>query len=460
MVYTLWRRCAFRVRYHLLLKGCLILIITVLSSMLSFGHTKDIRIPEVYQNLKNLYHLYDSEYVAEDGNPLGHDDDERGENGDGGMVSYDEDDDLLRSSEGGLEDGSVEGMRKVNSDLGEPEKKGNEEEVKDNGEKSHENEGLKENANKGKGYPRVVMLWTTWRSGSTFLGDLLVSAVNETFYSYEPLIPYGVRIFRYDDEHTRDALTYLTDLFRCDLTNHKWQVRRMAQEKCYRRRNTYLMKNCADSKVDCGNPTVISNACKSANFHFAKVLRLGLVWARKLLDDPSLDLQIIYMVRDPRPSDKVDNVNSRKPYGWCRSDCRNITNVCRHLRFDLQDSRQLEVDYPDRFKFIQYEKLSLDTETYVKDLWNFLHLDMTEAVMKKVRDLTSNNGKDGAFDTNRDTTEHTFSWRQKMAFESVAEVQRACDDVIRQLGLRSFPTNGDLRNMKISTFLSKEDEST
>ncbi|XP_064089165.1 carbohydrate sulfotransferase 5-like [Macrobrachium nipponense] len=312
---------------------------------------------------------------------------------------------------------------------------------------------ISEQQSQGKGYPRVVILWTTWRSGSTFLGDLLVSAVSETFYSYEPLIPYGVRILRSNDTVTNDALAYLSGLFRCNLTNYKWQLRRMARERCYRRRNTYLMTRCVSPKVDCGNTVVVSDICKSAKLHFAKVLRMGLVWAEKLLEDPSLDVQIVYMVRDPRPV-----MRSRRPYGWCKSDCRNVTNVCHHLRFDLQDSCQLARRYPDRFKFVQYEQLSLDTEKHVRDIWNFLRFDMTEEVTKKLQKLTSKSGPTGAFDTSRDTTAHTFSWRLKMGFSMVAQIQKACGDVIRQLGLRSFSGATELRNMSISALLSKPEE--
>ncbi|XP_066983955.1 carbohydrate sulfotransferase 5-like [Macrobrachium rosenbergii] len=300
------------------------------------------------------------------------------------------------------------------------------------------------------GYPRVVILWTTWRSGSTFLGDLLVSAVPETFYSYEPLLPYGVRILRANDNTANDAFAYLGDLFRCNLTNYKWEVRRMARERCYRRRNTYLMARCASPKVDCGNTVVVSDVCKSAKLHFAKVLRMGLVWARKLLEDPSLDVQIVYMVRDPRPV-----MRSRQPYGWCKNDCRNITSVCHHLRLDLQDSRQLERRYPDRFKFVQYEQLSLDTGKHVREIWDFLRFDMTEEVTRKLQKLTSNDGPTGAFDTVRDTAAHTFSWRLKMAFSKVAPIQKACGDVIRQLGLRSFSGAAELRNLSIPALLPK-----
>ena len=41
---------------------------------------------------------------------------------------------------------------------------------------------IDENIKQNKDPPRVILLLTTWRSGSTFLGELLATAVPETFY--------------------------------------------------------------------------------------------------------------------------------------------------------------------------------------------------------------------------------------------------------------------------------------
>ena len=60
---------------------------------------------------------------------------------------------------------------------------------------------------------------TTWRSGSTFLGDLLMTP-QATFYHYEPLLPYGVRRFRdKNDTGTVDVVNELHQLFSCNYTS-------------------------------------------------------------------------------------------------------------------------------------------------------------------------------------------------------------------------------------------------
>ena len=60
---------------------------------------------------------------------------------------------------------------------------------------------------------------TTWRSGSTFLGDLLMTP-QATFYHYEPLLPYGVRRFRdLNSSETEEAVKGLHQLFSCNYTS-------------------------------------------------------------------------------------------------------------------------------------------------------------------------------------------------------------------------------------------------
>ena len=60
---------------------------------------------------------------------------------------------------------------------------------------------------------------TTWRSGSTFFGDILLSH-SGTFYHYEPLLLFLINQIRPDDGHRADeAVRIIKDLFKCDFSN-------------------------------------------------------------------------------------------------------------------------------------------------------------------------------------------------------------------------------------------------
>jgi hypothetical protein len=64
------------------------------------------------------------------------------------------------------------------------------------------------------GKPIRAMIATTWRSGSTFLGDILISHP-ATFYHYEPLLHFGIEQVR-EGRKAREAQRVLKSLFNCD----------------------------------------------------------------------------------------------------------------------------------------------------------------------------------------------------------------------------------------------------
>ena len=67
------------------------------------------------------------------------------------------------------------------------------------------------------GRPIRAMIATTWRSGSTFLGDILISHP-ATFYHYEPLLHFGIEQVR-EGTKAKEAQRVLKSLFNCDYSN-------------------------------------------------------------------------------------------------------------------------------------------------------------------------------------------------------------------------------------------------
>lgn len=62
------------------------------------------------------------------------------------------------------------------------------------------------------------MIVTSWRSGSTFLGDILL-AHPATFYHYEPLLRFGIVQIPEKSQLEQEATQDLVDLFHCDYSN-------------------------------------------------------------------------------------------------------------------------------------------------------------------------------------------------------------------------------------------------
>lgn len=63
-------------------------------------------------------------------------------------------------------------------------------------------------------HPRRLMVVTSWRSGSTFLGQILAEHAG-VFNHYEPLMHMGLEQIRPGHPRAEAALRHLQDLFRC-----------------------------------------------------------------------------------------------------------------------------------------------------------------------------------------------------------------------------------------------------
>ena len=64
------------------------------------------------------------------------------------------------------------------------------------------------------GRPMRSVILTSWRSGSTFLGDV-VNAHPANFYHYEPLLDFGIIQVR-SPPLSNEAVKNLLNLFNCD----------------------------------------------------------------------------------------------------------------------------------------------------------------------------------------------------------------------------------------------------
>lgn len=135
------------------------------------------------------------------------------------------------------------------------------------------------------GQPLRNIIITTWRSGSTFLGDVL-NAVPGTFYHYEPLLDYGIVQIR-GPPYGKSAVENLKHLLNC---NYKELVNYLdyGQSHIYLfTHNTRLWEVCEMYPHYCWNYEFLTDFCKLFPFQSMKVVRLRLKIAEKLLQDES-----------------------------------------------------------------------------------------------------------------------------------------------------------------------------
>lgn len=132
------------------------------------------------------------------------------------------------------------------------------------------------------GQPTRSIVVTTWRSGSTFLGDIL-NAVPGNFYHYEPLLHYDIIQIRKPSDEV-DSINHLKKLLNCDFTDMNRYLRYGQYHNNLFNHNFRLWNTCTKWKT-CWNDTFLSEYCKVFPFHSMKIVRVRVSTAEELLKD-------------------------------------------------------------------------------------------------------------------------------------------------------------------------------
>ncbi|XP_068230146.1 carbohydrate sulfotransferase 4-like [Palaemon carinicauda] len=297
--------------------------------------------------------------------------------------------------------------------------------------------------------PKTVILWTTWRSGSTYLGELLANAVHDTFYSTEPLHYWRVKILHENNTETNLARAFLHQLLYCRVSRHfQTQIDYMSRQDFYMRWNTFFSRRCKPMRL-CGRRKFVNHMCRRAHIHVVKVLRLSLKWAWSLLEDNGLNLKIIYVARDPRAV-----LLSRDRVGWCISDtCRNPDVVCSLLEEDIKQAEKMAQSFPEKFKFMQYEKINQNPEGSLRNIMSFLNMSTSESQLRLLSPASTN--PDSLYSTRKDPRVQSARWRESASYQTIRTIQKSCANPIATMGLQMFSSKEELRNHSIPLLINE-----
>lgn len=133
------------------------------------------------------------------------------------------------------------------------------------------------------GQPVRSIIVTTWRSGSTFLGDVL-NSVPGNFYHYEPLLDYGIVQIR-GPPLAESAINNLKNLLTCDYKDLSNYLEYGKTHIYLFTHNTRLWAQCDNNSKYCWNSTFVSEICQQYPFQSMKIVRLRLKLAEELLKD-------------------------------------------------------------------------------------------------------------------------------------------------------------------------------
>ena len=295
-----------------------------------------------------------------------------------------------------------------------------------------------------------VMLVTYFRSGSSFLGDLMQQNW-KTFYTFEPF-HYMTDGMRIKDDRREEAYDLLTNLYTCEYPKigHyvRWALK--PENRFLFKWNSFLWSVCRLRPSSCFNASFLKEACLRASAQVVKATRLHMrhvqEWMSRLKSTSSESnnhqsvrdqLKIVYLVRDPRGI-----YASRRGLTWCsNSTCANPASLCAEMSEDMEVFEQLRTTYPGRVFLVRYEDMALSPRDESLKLFHNVELPFSPSVsrfLKTHTQLTKSTNRDvkNPYSTKRDSKSVAFEWRRLLKGDELSAVEIACSDVIKRLGYK------------------------
>jgi len=294
------------------------------------------------------------------------------------------------------------------------------------------------------GNPVRAMVATTWRSGSTFLGDIM-TAHPATFYHYEPLLHYDIVQAR-SGARAEDAVRTLKDLMHCNYTSLGSYLQYGKSHQWLFSHNQPLWSHCTKDGPKfrssyCWKPEFLNRFCPLFPFQSIKTVRLRLNLTKSLVEDPSLNVKVLLLVRDPRGT-----IQSRKHRDWCPNnpDCEDPARLCEDLVSDYNSVKMLKKQFPGRYKVFRYEDFSMNPTNNTADVFKFFGFSVHQKVLDFLESHTKSN-KGGVSSTFRDSKTAPFKWRERLSMAEVVNIQVKCEEAMKLWGYKVLTDAEDLK---------------
>ncbi|XP_021953607.2 carbohydrate sulfotransferase 6-like [Folsomia candida] len=193
------------------------------------------------------------------------------------------------------------------------------------------------------GKPIRNIIVSTWRSGSTFLAEL-VSSHPGTLLIFEPFMYMESERIRTKAE-VSNGITMSKSSFNCYFNYTEWTGNGGNFISGMISRSDKMKPFCTIVPDGCRDPEFISKVCTFFPIQLVKFVRFRLKDAEELLSDEEYDTRLIYLVRDPRGTMKSRNNGSNY---WCdqHPDCSDERRLCSDLVDEFADAKKFKGKIP------------------------------------------------------------------------------------------------------------------
>lgn len=281
-----------------------------------------------------------------------------------------------------------------------------------------------------------VLIFAYFRSGSSFLGDLLQQNW-KTFYQFEPL-QYMSKSERINRQNSTEAYNVINGILNCDF-NVPNSYGNIIERNTVVSWNKFLRSISRVSRL-ADDIDFASQVCIRSKYIVVKTVRIPFIyleeWSRLM---EMTNLKVILLVRDPRGI-----YNSRRFRGWCSvsQQCSNISSICSEMQSDLKSYNKLKSLYPNKLTMLRYEDLVTNPFEESRSLFSFLNMDFSYSVKRFLKTHTNSQVKNtentNPYSTYRqDSMSTAFRWMKQLNESELLDASQYCDSVLTQLNYSS-----------------------
>lgn len=330
-----------------------------------------------------------------------------------------------------------------------------------------------------------LLILTSWRSGSSFVGQLFNQNPN-VFYLMEPAWHVWDRLPQEPPKLLHLPIRDLTrSIFLCDMSAFPpymskskyisdifmWQESRAlcSPPACPDSSLTDFI-NRSECYKKCGRFPLekMEEACRAYSHVVVKAVRfLDLEVLYPLLKDPSMNMKIIHLVRDPRavlssregfPSLGRDDSTVSK----AQNSKANISVVMEEICKAQVQIYKMAIQNPQpflrgRYFMVRYEDLVRNPVARIREWYDFVGLAMTPKLESWIYNVTHGliPKEKNFLPFSEDSMKIAQHWRMKLSFSKVKEVQKLCQEEMEVFGYQLIKSESEQKNMSLDLLLPK-----
>ncbi|XP_070537318.1 carbohydrate sulfotransferase 1-like [Ptychodera flava] len=307
-----------------------------------------------------------------------------------------------------------------------------------------------------------ILIYTKRRCGSSFLGQIFNNNP-DVFFQFEPLKLLETYMnYSKLQEHASDLLK---NIFKCDLKSAYPLVNFYNKEKLHRWSSKLLISppfcnlqnltRYSISKCPAIQQREFLETCHQSKHIVIKIIRvINLRSLAPLLMDPTLNIKIVHLVRDPRAIYTSRVQTEGLTYDFDHRQETEIGKLCKGMIESHQVSQERHQWLRNKYTLVRYEDLARNPMQTAEKLYKDIGLGQLPEAVKSWININSNvdPGSVDRYSTQRNSSAIVQAWRGKLPFNVSEQIEnvKVCAEVLDTFGYGRPKSKKELTDMTLS----------